>query len=123
MPEMILKIGIRSSQIISASLSEDRAYLVLKADMKSYIPLEMAAIFFLANLFLKQDISSEYVMVDFTWPVRSANQKLQNEKFLPTVGFEPRTLRIRSERAKRWAIRADKYWTPKGDCVLPELFM
>ena len=38
---------------------------VFKADMKSYIPLEMAAIFFLANLFLKQGISSEYVMVDF----------------------------------------------------------
>ena len=37
----------------------------LKADMKSYIPLETAAIFFLAKLFLKQDISSEYVMVDF----------------------------------------------------------
>ena len=33
---------------------------LLKADMKSYI-----AIFFLANLFLKHGISSEYVMVDF----------------------------------------------------------
>ena len=33
--------------------------------MKSYKPLETAAIFFLANLFLKQGISSEYVMVDF----------------------------------------------------------
>ena len=27
-----------------------------KADMKSYIPMETAAIFFLANLFLKQGI-------------------------------------------------------------------
>ena len=33
--------------------------------MKSYIPLDTAAIYFLANLFLKQDTSSEYVMVDF----------------------------------------------------------
>ena len=33
--------------------------------MKSYIPLETAAIFFLANLFLKQGISAEYIMVDF----------------------------------------------------------
>ena len=33
--------------------------------MKSYTPLETAVIFFLANLFLKQGISSEYVMVDF----------------------------------------------------------
>ena len=33
--------------------------------MKSYIPQETAAIFFLANLFLKQGIYSEYVMVDF----------------------------------------------------------
>ena len=38
---------------------------VLKADMKSYIPLDTAAIFFLANLFLKQGTSSEYVIVDF----------------------------------------------------------
>ena len=37
----------------------------VKADMKSYIPLETAATFFLANPFLKQGISSEYVMVDF----------------------------------------------------------
>ena len=37
----------------------------LKADMKSYIPLKTAAIFFLAGLFLKQRISSGYVMVDF----------------------------------------------------------
>ena len=36
-----------------------------KADMKSYIPLEMADIFFLANLFPKQGISSEYVTIDF----------------------------------------------------------
>ena len=39
--------------------------MLLKADMKIYIPLETAALFFLANLFLKQGISSEYVMVDF----------------------------------------------------------
>ena len=38
---------------------------VFKADMKSYIPLETAAIFFLANLFPKQGISSEYVTADF----------------------------------------------------------
>ena len=38
---------------------------LIKADMKSYIALKTAAIFFLANLFLKQGISSEYVMVDF----------------------------------------------------------
>ena len=33
--------------------------------MKSYIPLETAVIFFLANLFPKQGISSEYVTADF----------------------------------------------------------
>ena len=32
--------------------------------MKSYIPL-VTALFFLVNPFLKQGISSEYVMVDF----------------------------------------------------------
>ena len=35
-----------------------------KADLKSYIPLETAAIFFLANLFPKQGNSLEYVTVD-----------------------------------------------------------
>ena len=39
--------------------------IVIKADMKSYIPLETAAIFFLANFFPEQGISSEYVMADF----------------------------------------------------------
>ena len=33
--------------------------------MKSYIQLEMTAIFFQANLYLRQGISSKYVMVDF----------------------------------------------------------
>ena len=39
--------------------------LVSKADMNSYIQLETACIFFLANLYLKEGISSAYVMVDF----------------------------------------------------------
>ena len=39
----------------------------IKPYMKSYtgIPMETAVIFFLVNLFLKQGISSEHVMVDF----------------------------------------------------------
>ena len=37
----------------------------LKAYMKSVIPPETTAIFFLADFFLKQGISSEYDMVDF----------------------------------------------------------
>ena len=77
----------------------------VKAYMNSYIPLETAAIFFLANLYLKQGISLEYAMVDFICMgfrrVMSANRELQNEKFLPTVGFEPGTFRLRCERAKR----------------------
>ena len=39
--------------------------LNVKADMENFMPLETAAILFLANLFLKQGVSSEYVMVDF----------------------------------------------------------
>ena len=35
------------------------------SDIKSQITLETAAIFFLENLFLKQGISMEYVMVNF----------------------------------------------------------
>ena len=38
---------------------------LFKPDIKSYIPLERQPYFFLANLFLKQDFSSEYFMVDF----------------------------------------------------------
>ena len=54
-----------------------------QADMKSYIPLETTAIYFLANLFLKQGNSSEYVMVHFIcmglldlWGARYENYKM-----------------------------------------------
>ena len=50
----------------------------------------------------------------------SVNRKLQNEKCLPTVEFELRTFCFRSEHAKRKAIRADTYRSPKGDYFLPE---
>ena len=52
--------------------------------------------------------------------MRSANQELQNKKFLPTVGFEPGTFRLRIERAKRCAIRRDKYQSPAGDHIIRE---
>ena len=42
-----------------------RYFYYIKADINSYLSLETAAIFFLANFFLQQGISSEYVMVDF----------------------------------------------------------
>ena len=38
---------------------------------------------------------------------------IQNQRFLTTAGFEPGTFRVRSERAKRRAIGADIYRTPK----------
>ena len=50
---------------------------LIKADMKSYIPLETAAIFFLANLFLKQ----EYVMVDFICMGKLGLQGAKTENF------------------------------------------
>ena len=61
--------------------------------MKSYIPLETAAIFFPANFFLKQGISSEYVMVDFICMGILGLQGAQTEnykmkKFLPIAGIE-----------------------------------
>ena len=43
--------------------------------MKSYIPLETAAIFFLANPFLKQGICSKYVMVDLYSLTEKSPQK------------------------------------------------
>ena len=54
---------------------------MFKADMKSYIPLETAAIFFLANLFLKQGISSEYVMVDFICMSKLGLQGAKTENY------------------------------------------
>ena len=50
----------------------------------------------------------------------SPNRELQNEKFLPTLGFEPGTFHLWSERAKRWAISADKYQSSSRDRILPE---
>ena len=35
--------------------------------------------------------------------------ELQNEKFLPTMEFEPSTFRLRSERANHYASRFDIY--------------
>ena len=73
--------------------------------MKSYIQLHMAAIFFLSNLYLKQGISSVYVMVDFICKGylqlsgTRVERELQNEKFLPTVGFNPGAFCLRSEGA------------------------
>ena len=59
--------------------------LYFKADMNRDIPLETAAIFFLAKLFLKQGISSEYVMVYFIYMglldlrgARTENNKTKN---------------------------------------------
>ena len=36
------------------------------------------------------------------------------------MGLEPGTFRIQSEHAKRLAIGADKYRSPKGESILPE---
>ena len=51
-------------------------------------------------------------------PVRSVNRELQNEKFLPTVGFEPGIFRLWSQLAKRCTTRSSAYWN--ADRVLPE---
>ena len=73
--------------------------------MNSYILLQTAAIFFLSNLYLKQGIGLVYVMIDFICKgyqeLRGAwvERQLQNEKFLPTLGFEPGTFHIRIECA------------------------
>ena len=52
--------------------------------MNSDIPLEMAAVFFLANLYLKHGIGLVYVMVDFIciglidlWVARTKNYKIE----------------------------------------------
>ena len=78
---------------------------LFKAYMKSYILLHMAAIFFLSKLYLQQGIGSVYFMVDFICKGfleligTKVERELQNQKFLPTVGFEPGTFRLRSKCA------------------------
>ena len=74
---------------------------VIKADMKSYIPLETAAIFFLANLFPKQCISSEYVTAYFIcmgllWlqGAKTENYKMKNS--CPYRDSNSRTLILKS---------------------------
>ena len=64
----------------------------------------MATIYFLSNLYLKQGIGLVYVLVDFICKGyleligTRVERELQNEKFLPTVEFEPGTFRLRSKR-------------------------
>ena len=60
-------------------------FCVYNAGMKSYRPLETEAIFFLVNLYLKQGITSAYVMVDFICMgilylrgARTENYKMKN---------------------------------------------
>ena len=65
---------------------------VFKAKLNLYIPLKTAAIFFLANLYLKQGIGQVYVMVDFicTGLLELQGAKFENyknEKFLPNAGL------------------------------------
>ena len=54
-------------QVFNSLLYVTCKTVYIKADMNTDIPLEMAAIFFLANLYLKhsQGIRSEYVMINF----------------------------------------------------------
>ena len=65
----------------------------IKADMKSYIPLETAVIFFLANRFPKQGISSEYVTADFicTGLLGLQGAKTENYKIKILAHTETRT--------------------------------
>ena len=68
----------------------------IKDDMKSYIPLETATIFFLANLFSKTGYwlgvcHGWFHLHELTRAARSENRELQNEKVLPIPGLELRT--------------------------------
>ena len=50
--------SFQNKSIMREQVAASEIYM-FKVYMKSYIPMETAAIFVLANLFLKQDISSE----------------------------------------------------------------
>ena len=55
--------------------------MLFKAYMKSDIPLETAAILLLANLFLKQGINSDNVMVDFICMCKLELQGAKTENY------------------------------------------
>ena len=103
--------------------------MIFKADMKSYILLQTAAIFFLSNLYLKQGIGSVYVMVDFICKGylelsgTRAKRELQCNKFFPTVGFEPGTFRLRREGTTTEIRRLMGVEWIKVRLVLPVLFL
>ena len=67
--------------------------MILKADMKNYIPLETAAIFFSCEPISK---TGYWIDVCYGWfhlhgltrAARSENRELQNEKFLPIPGLD-----------------------------------
>ena len=58
-----------------------------------------------------------YLGVFFGWfhlqqltpTVRNTGRELQNEKFFPSVGFEPLTFHLQSERAKHCAMKTNIY--------------
>ena len=96
--------------LASRAVDSKRSFLIncltcLKLTWKVIILLQTVAIFFLSNLYLKQGIDSVYVMVDFICKGYLENsgspveRELQNEKFLPNVGFEPGAFCLRSEGA------------------------
>ena len=88
----------------------------------------MAATFFLSNVYLEQGIGSVYVMVDFICKGytelsgRRLERELQNEKFLPTVGFEPGAFSLRSEGATPELRRLISFEWIKNYLVLIVLF-
>ena len=57
-------------------------YYIVKADMKSYIPMETAAIYKLGVC------DGRFHLHGLTRAARSENRELQNEKFLPMPGLE-----------------------------------
>ena len=81
--------------------------------MKSYKPLEMAAIFFSSEPFLKQGISFVYVMVDF---IRMGllelcgsrvERQLQNVKFLPIGVIRTHDLMLTKRARYHWTTKTD----------------
>ena len=78
----------------------------LKADVNPDIPLETAAIFFLADLYLKQGIISQYVMVNF---FAQREPRITKLKILAHSGFGTRDFLHAYEAIKHCATRSDIY--------------
>ena len=84
---------------------------IVKSNMNKYKLYKTSAIFFQSNIFLIQVLTwcmSWLISIARTYSsFEKRKREWQNETFLPRVGFEAPTFRLRSDRANHYAMKSD----------------